>query len=73
MYKKTNKKRAEKRTENITLTEGPYRINEARVSSLDATKFAGLRKPGAFILAYTVLFSMPQLRQLHRRHQFLEL
>jgi hypothetical protein len=59
--------------EGITSIEGLCRINEAKLNSLGAVEFAGLRETGAFTLAYAQLFSMPQLRQLDRRHQFLAL
>ena len=59
--------------EGVTSIEGLCRINEAKLNSLEAAEFAGLRETGAFSLAYAQLFSMPQLRQLNRRHQFLAL
>jgi hypothetical protein len=59
--------------EGITSIEGLCRINEAKLNSLDAAEFSGLRETGAFTLAYAQLFSMPQLRQLDRRHRFLVL
>jgi hypothetical protein len=59
--------------EGVTTVEGLYRINEAKMNSLVAAEFAGLRETGAFSVAYAQLFSMPQLRQLYRRHKFLAL
>lgn len=56
--------------EGVTSIEGLYRINEAKMNSLEPLEFAGLRENGAFSLAYAQLFSMPQLKQLDRRYQF---
>lgn len=51
--------------------EGLYRINEAKLNTLEPLDFAGLRESGAFSMAYAQLFSMPQLILLIRRHEFL--
>jgi len=59
--------------EGATTIEGLFRVNEAKLNSLEPLKFAGLRESGAFTLAYAQLFSMTQLKLLNRRHQFLAL
>ncbi len=59
--------------EDVTQIEGIYRINEAKLNSLEPLKFAGLRESGAFSIAYAQLFSMTQLSLLIRRYQFLAL
>ncbi len=59
--------------EGATKIEGLYRINEAKLNSLEPLEFASLRETGAFSLAYAQLFSMPQLSKLNRRYQFLAL
>lgn len=56
--------------EPLTL-EGLFHINEQRLNELDAETFAGLRRAGALLLAYSQLLSMAQTEQLAQRAEHL--
>lgn len=51
--------------------EGLFHINEQRLNALDAEAFAGLRRAGALLLAYSQLLSMAQTEQLAQRAEHL--
>ena len=57
----------------VIAIEGLFRINEAKLNSLQKEEFSSLRESGAITLAYAQIFSMPQLKQLNRRFEFLAL
>ncbi|MEX1198727.1 MAG: SapC family protein [Pseudohongiellaceae bacterium] len=56
--------------EPLTL-DGLHHINEQRLNELDAETFAGLRRAGALLLAYSQLLSMVQTEQLGQRAEHL--
>lgn len=59
--------------ENTTATniDGLFRINEAKLNSLESAKFSELRNTGSIALAYAQLFSMTQVQLLTARQQYI--